>query len=330
MKTLLNVVMAREIDGDYQVKLEQIFSSDLPDLPVLVEVDYSSLNYKDALAVSGKSRICRRLPMVCGIDLAGTVIESSSDQWNVGDEILVNGYGLSETKWGGYAQQQRLEANSIVARPRSVSSQFAMSIGTAGYTSMLCVNALRDHGIEPESGPILVTGASGGVGSVAIVLLAKLGYEVVAVSGRESTHDYLRNLGASNVLNREEFDRDAKFLEAENWAGVIDSVGAKTLATAIAQTQYEGLVAACGLAGGVGLPASVMPFILRGVTLRGVDSVMASQAKRQRAWNDLAELIKPQDLQDVTRVEAMSELPKLASDLLEGRLQGRVVIDVNA
>lgn len=330
MKTLLNVVMAREIDGDYQVKLEQIFSSDLPDLPVLVEVDYSSLNYKDALAVSGKSRICRRLPMVCGIDLAGTVIESSSDQWNVGDEILVNGYGLSETKWGGYAQQQRLEENSIVARPRSVSSQFAMSIGTAGYTSMLCVNALRDHGIEPESGPILVTGASGGVGSVAIVLLAKLGYEVVAVSGRESTHDYLRNLGASNVLNREEFDRDAKFLEAENWAGVIDSVGAKTLATAIAQTQYEGLVAACGLAGGVGLPASVMPFILRGVTLRGVDSVMASQAKRQRAWNDLAELIKPQDLQDVTRVEAMSELPKLASDLLEGRLQGRVVIDVNA
>lgn len=330
MNDHINAIMAREVDGNYEVKLEHISPSELPDLPILVDVDYSSLNYKDALAVSGKSRICRRLPMVCGIDLAGTVIESASEQWHVGDEVLVNGYGLSETTWGGYAQQQRLEIESIIARPSGVSSQFAMSIGTAGYTSMLCVNALRDHGIEPASGPILVTGASGGVGSVAIVLLAKLGYEVVAVSGRESTHDYLHDLGASKVLSRQEFDRDATLLEAEVWAGVIDSVGAKTLATAIAQTQYEGMVTACGLAGGVSLPSSVMPFILRGVTLRGVDSVMASQAKRQRAWNDLAELIKPQDLQEVTRVESMSKLPQLALDLLEGRLQGRVVIDVNA
>jgi acrylyl-CoA reductase (NADPH) len=330
MKTNINAIVAREVDGDFQAKLEQIQSSDLPDLPVLVQVDYSSLNYKDALAVSDKNRICRRLPMVCGIDLAGTVLESSSEQWRAGDRVLVNGYGLSETKWGGYIQQQRLAAECLVARPSSISSQFAMSLGTAGYTSMLCVNALRDHGIKPADGPILVTGASGGVGSVAIVLLVKLGYDVVAVSGRSSTHEYLRGLGASKVLNREEFDRDAKFLEAENWSGVIDSVGAKTLATAIAQTKYEGLVAACGLAGGVGLPASVMPFILRGVTLRGVDSVHASQAKRQRAWNDLAELLTPEDLQDVTQVQPMSQLPKLALDLLEGRLQGRVVIDVNA
>ena len=326
----INAIMAREIDSSYQVRLEQISQADLPDLPVLVKVDYSSLNYKDALAVSGKTRICRRLPMACGLDLAGTVIESASDQWQAGDDIIVNGYGLSETQWGGYAQQQRLAPEWLMARPSSISSLFAMSIGTAGYTSMLCVNALRDHGVVPSSGPILVTGASGGVGSVAVILLAKLGYEVVAVSGRASTHDYLRSLGASKVMNREEFDRDSKLLEAENWAGVVDSVGAKTLATAIAQTHYEGVVAACGLAGGSGLPASVMPFILRGVTLRGIDSVMTSQANRQRAWADLAQLLSPQDLQAVTRVEPMSQLPALALDLLEGRVQGRLVIDVNA
>lgn len=330
MKKQINAIMAREVGSSYQAKFEQILSSDLPDLPVLVKVDYSSLNYKDALAVSGKTRICRRLPMACGLDLAGTVIQSASDQWQVGDDIIVNGYGLSETQWGGYAQQQRLAPEWLMARPSGISSLFAMSIGTAGYTSMLCVNALRDHGVEPSAGPILVTGASGGVGSVAVILLAKLGYEVVAVSGRASTHDYLRRLGASTVLNREEFDRDSRMLEAERWAGVVDSVGAKTLASAIAQTQYEGIVAACGLAGGSGLPSSVMPFILRGVTLRGIDSVMTSQANRQRAWADLAKLITPQDLQEVTRVAPMSQLPTLALDLLEGRIQGRVVIDVNA
>lgn len=329
MKTQINAIVAREVDGSFQAELEQIQSSDLPDLPVLVQVDYSSLNYKDALAVTDKSRICRRLPMVCGIDLAGTVLESASEQWQAGDQILVNGYGLSETHWGGYSQQQRLAAEWLVARPSSISSQFAMSLGTAGYTSMLCVNALRKHGLKPADGPILVTGASGGVGSVAIVLLAKLGYDVVAVSGRKSTHGYLLSLGASKVLDREELDREAKFLEAETWAGVVDSVGAKTLATAIAQTKYEGMVAACGLAGGVDLPASVMPFILRGVSLRGIDSVHASQATRQGAWNDLAELLTPEDLQDVTQVQPMSQLPTLALDLLEGRLQGRVVIDVN-
>lgn len=338
MTNSINVIIAREIDNDaetgakkqVQVKHEQIEHSDLPDLDVLVDIDYSSLNYKDALAVSGRAAICRQLPMVCGIDLAGTVVESKVDAWQAGDHVVVNGYGLSETQWGGYAQYARMSASWLVKRPEAISSKFAMAIGTAGYTAMLCVNALLDHGVKPEDGPILVTGASGGVGSVALVLLSKLGFTSVAVSGRESTHGYLKSLGASKVMGRDEFHRGSKTLEREVWAGAIDSVGSKTLACLISQIKYHGIVAACGLAGGADLPASVMPFILRSVTLRGVDSVMASQADRQRAWQDLAKLITMSDLESVCRVEPMSKVPQLADDLLAGRLQGRVVIDVNA
>ena len=334
MTQKINVIIAREsghsADKGVEVKHQEIEQSELPNLEVLVDIDYSSLNYKDALAVSGRAPICRQLPMVCGIDLAGTIVDSKSPAWQAGDKVIVNGYGLSETQWGGYAQQQRVSADWLVKRPDAISSKFAMAIGTAGYTAMLCVNALRDHGLKPEDGPILVTGASGGVGSVALVLLSKLGFTSVAVSGRESTHDYLKSLGASEVIGRDEFNRKSKAMERETWAGAIDSVGSKTLACLISQLKYDGIVAACGLAGGADLPATVMPFILRGVTLKGVDSVMASQANRQRSWHDLEQLITMSDLESVCQVEPMSKLPQLASDLLAGRLQGRIVIDVNA
>lgn len=324
-----NAIVARTDDAGYHVALEQLTKADLPSNEVLVKIDYSTLNYKDALAVTGASPICRRLPMVCGVDLAGHVIDSSSEAWRPGDRVLVNGFGLSETIWGGYAQFQSIAANHLVAIPEVFSTEQAMAIGTAGYTAMLCVQALQDHGLTPSDGPIVVTGASGGVGSVAIMLLATLGYAVTAVSGRESTHDYLRSLGASELLDREELDTKAKPLEKERWAGAVDSVGSKTLATVLAQTRREGMVAACGLAGGIDLPSTVMPFILRGVTLRGIDSVMASLERRQRAWDALAKHLDMQMLESVYQVKPMSDIANLAADLLAGELVGRTVVDVN-
>ncbi len=329
-KDTFNAVVARESDDGVLTSIAELNLDDLPDKEVLVKVDYSTLNYKDALAVTGRGRICRRMPMVCGIDLAGTVMQSESDVWSVGDKVLLNGYGSSETEWGGYSQYQRVSADHLLRIPPSYDSQTAMAIGTAGYTAMLCVQAIQDHGLQTVDGPVLVSGASGGVGSIALMLLSKLGYHSVAISGRESTHDYLKQLGATEVLARAEFDRVAKPLEAEAWAAGIDSVGSKTLATMLAQTRYDGIVAACGLAGGFDLPGSVMPFILRGITLKGIDSVMAPMARRQRAWQSLAGLISADDLTEVTTVKPMSALPDLAYDLLEGRLRGRVVIDVNA
>ena len=325
-----NAIVAHEVDGQVQAQLQQISIDDLPDNDVLVQIDFSTLNYKDALAVSGKSKICRSLPMVCGIDLAGTVIESSHPNWSSGDKVLVNGYGLSETQWGGYSQYQRVSADWLVAVPSSYSTQTAMALGTAGYTAMLCVQAIQDYGISPDDGPIVVSGASGGVGSVALKLLAKLNYESVAVSGRESTHDYLLELGASRVIARDELSRAAKPLEKEIWAAGIDTVGSTTLATMLAQTKYAGLVAACGLAGGFDLPTTVMPFILRSVVLQGIDSVMAPMSKRQRAWKRLAELLNEDDLSLMSSLQPMSQLPQLANDLLQGKLTGRVIIDVNA
>ncbi|RBP51320.1 MDR family oxidoreductase [Arenicella xantha] len=329
MQSTFNAIVARSDDAGYRVALEQLSRSELPDNEVLVKIDYSTLNYKDALAVTGASPICRRLPMVCGIDLAGIVVESKSSAWQSGDRVLVNGFGLSETEWGGYTQFQSVSSNYLVKIPEAFSAEQAMAIGTAGYTAMLCVHALQDHGLTPSHGPIVVTGASGGVGSVAISLLSTFGFEVVAVSGRESTHDYLRSLGASRILDRADLDAKAKPLEKEQWAGAVDSVGSRTLATLLARTNREGIVAACGLAGGVDLPSTVMPFILRGVTLRGIDSVMASLERRQRAWDDLARYLNMEQLQTVYKVEPMSDIPKLASDLLAGNLVGRIVVDVN-
>jgi len=268
---------------------------------------------------------------VCGIDLAGTVLKSSAAQYSPGDKVLVNGHGLSETVWGGYAQKQCLKSEWLTRLPDVFSTEHAMAIGTAGYTAMLCVNAIRDKGIRPEDGPVLVTGAAGGVGSVAVMLLSKLGYSVTAVTGRlEEAGAYLTELGASDMLARDELNRPAKPLEKELWAAAIDTVGGDILATILAQTKYEGLVAACGLAASAKLPSSVMPFILRGVTLRGVDSVMAGSDVRERAWSALAELLDLEKLTTVYRIEPMSKVIDLGAELLVGNIKGRVVIDVNA
>ncbi|MFZ5607982.1 MAG: MDR family oxidoreductase [Pseudomonadota bacterium] len=331
MTKTMKAIVARERDGVVEGRLEEVPLADLPDAPVLVDIAFSTLNYKDGLAVTGQTRIARRLPMICGIDLAGTVAESRDPAFAPGDKVVVNGFGLSETHWGGYAQKQRLRSEWLVRLPAAFSAEQAMAIGTAGYTAMLCVLALKDHGLAPGDGPVLVTGASGGVGSLAVMLLAKLGYEVVAASGRAVENaTFLKNLGAARVIERNALARAAKPLEAETWAGVIDSVGGETLATALAQMKYEGVVAACGLAGGAGLATTVIPFILRGVTLRGIDSVMASMDRRQRAWNALAELLDPMRLRAIYRVAPMSEVPRLAQDILAGRVRGRIVIDVNA
>jgi|TARA_B110000238_G_C16059608_1_gene409827 acrylyl-CoA reductase (NADPH) len=331
MTDTFNAIVAEDIDGRAKVALKQITLNDLPDEDVLVEIAYSTLNYKDGLAVAGKGKICRTLPLICGIDLAGTVVESRDANFIAGDKVLVNGFGLSEKYNGGYSQKQRLKPEWLVRIPDAFSAEETMAIGTAGYTSMLCVQAIQDHGVKPEDGPVLVTGAAGGVGSVAISLLSKLGYQVTAATGRvKETGQFLRDLGATDVIARDELSRDSKTLERETWAAVVDTVGDKMLACAIAQTKYEGLVAACGLAGGMGLPTSVAPFILRGVTLRGIDSVMASQERRQRAWNSLADLIDKIHLKTIYKIEPMSKLPELAQEIVAGKIRGRVVIDVNS
>ena len=331
MSESFNAIMAEDIDGRTKATLKKITLRDLPDEDVLVEIAYSTLNYKDGLAVSGKGKICRSLPLICGIDLAGTVIESRDPSFKPGDAVLVNGFGLSEKYNGGYTQKQRLKPEWLVRIPPGFTAEETMAIGTAGYTSMLCVQAIVDGGIEPEDGPVLITGAAGGVGSIAVSLLSRLGYQVTASTGRvDDTSDFLRKLGASEILPREELSRDSKPLERETWAAVIDTVGDKVLATALAQTKYEGVVAACGLAGGMGLQTSVAPFILRGVTLRGIDSVMASQERRQKAWDQLEKLIDKDHLKTIYCIEPMSNLPDLAQQIVAGTIQGRVVIDVNA
>ena len=331
MSEQFTAVVADEVEGRVKGQLTQLTLADLPDEDVLVAVSYSTLNYKDGLAVSGKGKICRSVPMVCGIDLAGEVIESKNPEWKAGDKVLVNGFGLSEKYWGGYTQKQRVKSEWLVRVPDAFSLEQTMAIGTAGYTSMLCVQAIQDHGVKSSDGPILVTGASGGVGSVAVMLLAKLGYEVVAATGRVSeSEEFLTSLGASSLIDRSELSRVCKPLERETWAAAVDSVGDQTLATILAGTKHEGIVAACGLAGGMGLPTSVAPFILRGVTLRGIDSAMASLSRRQRAWDSLSELVDMQKLEAIYQVEPMSRLPELADKILAGQIQGRVVIDVNA
>jgi len=329
MTDSISAIVAQETDQGVRGTLQQIDVADLPDEDVLVEVAYSTLNYKDGLAVSGKGKICRSLPMVCGIDLAGTVLESRSGEFSPGDKVVATGWGLGEKYWGGYTQQQRLRPDWLVRVPDTLSPEICMAIGTAGYTAMLCIQAIQDHGVTPESGPVIVTGATGGVGSVAVMMLAKLGFDVHAVSGKADAAEFLRELGASETIAREDLHRDSRPLESEQWAAAVDAVGSKTLATVLAQTRYGGIVTACGLAGGADLHTSVMPFILRGVTLAGIDSVMAPREKRQRVWTALAELIDAAQLKTIYRIEPMSELPQLADDIVAGRIKGRVVIDVN-
>jgi len=317
------------VDGKQQAGFRQLTLADLPDHDVLVEVAFSTVNYKDGLALSGKGRIARRTPMVGGIDLAGVVVESRSDKWVAGDKVVLNGWGLSETEWGGYSRYQRVKAEWLIALPQEFSLEQAMAIGTAGYTAALCVNALEDWGtIGVDDREVLVTGAAGGVGSVAVSLLASKGYKVTASTGRPETHDYLASLGASGFVERAALSEKGGPLQKERWAGAVDSVGSTTLANVLSQTVYGGAVAACGLAGGADLPATVLPHILRNVALLGIDSVMAPVAKRLRAWQILGQHLNPLHLQALTRIEPMSALPKIAEDIVAGRIRGRVVVEI--
>ena len=308
---------------------KQLTLADLPDHEVLVEVDFSTLNYKDGLVVSGnRNKVARKLPIVAGIDLAGTVIESRSPAWRAGDKVVVNGFGLSETHYGGYSRYARVKPEWLVRLPSVFRPEDAMAIGTAGYTSALCVDALVDFGLTKEAGEVLVTGAAGGVGSVAIALLAAAGLDVVASTGRPETHDYLKTLGAHSFVDRASLQEKGPPLQKERWAGAIDVVGGVTLANVLAQTKYGRGVAACGLAASADLPATVLPHILRSVALLGVDSVMAPMAKRERAWQRLARDLPAKKLAAMTRVEPMSKLVELAGSILAGQVRGRVVIDV--
>lgn len=320
-------LVARE-DGPAQ--FQQLTDADLPDGDVTVDVRYSSLNYKDGLAVTGTGKIVRRFPLVCGIDLAGTVSASDSPQYQPGDEVVLTGWGLSETRPGGYTQRQRVHSEHLVHKPAELSLSQSMAIGTAGLTAMLCVQALEDAGLSPETdGTVLVTGAGGGVGSVAIAVLAHLGYQVAAATGRPETHDYLRELGASEFVDRAELAEDSgRPLDKQRWAAAVDTVGGTTLATVLKQTDYRGSVAACGMAGGVGLPSSVMPFILRGVNLLGVDSVQCPTPIRAAAWQRLATDLPLDKLDAITNVQPFDAVPQLATEILQGQTRGRVVVDV--
>ncbi|WP_436094910.1 MDR family oxidoreductase [Bosea sp. LjRoot237] len=330
MNDSFRAMMIVDHEGRPRAEFRDLSLADLPDHDVLVEITFSTLNYKDGLAISGKGRIARRLPMVAGIDLAGTVVESRSPDWRPGDKVLVNGWGLSETEWGGYARFQKLKPQWLTRLPEAFTFEEAMGIGTAGYTAALCVDALEDWGaIVPGGREVLVTGAAGGVGSTAVSLLARKGYTVTAATGRPETHAYLSELGATGFVERAALAEKGGPLQKERWGGAVDSVGSTTLANVLAQTAYGGAVAACGLAGGMDLPASVAPHILRSVSLLGVDSVMAPAAKRDRAWKTLANHLDKAQLGRIARVEPMSALPALAEDIVAGKIRGRVVIDVS-
>jgi len=308
--------------------LRECSDADLPEGDITVAVSHSSLNYKDGLVVTGSGRIARSYPMVCGIDLAGVVEASDSPDWRAGDEVLVTGWGLSETHPGGYTQRQRVRSEWLTRRPPSFTLAQCMAIGTAGLTAMLCLLALERAGVSAGDGEeVLVTGAGGGVGSVAVALLAGLGHRVAAATGREALHDYLRELGAASIVAREELDQPSKPLESARWSGAIDTVGSQTLATVLAQTRYGGAVAACGRAGGSDLPTTVAPFILRGVSLLGIDSVMCPAALREIAWSRLERDLPAARLDAMTTVEPLSRVPELAAEILAGRIRGRVVIE---
>ncbi len=307
--------------------IEQIDESQLPEGDVVVAVDYSSLNYKDGLAITGKGKIIRNFPMVPGIDLAGQVLSSEDSRYKEGDAVVLTGWGVGENHWGGMAQKASLKADWLVPLPQGFSAKQAMMVGTAGFTAMLCVQALLDAGIKPEDGPVLVTGASGGVGSVAVTLLAQLGYKVSAVTGRvEQNGPLLEKLGASQIIDRSEFEEPARPLEKQVWAGAVDTVGSKVLAKVLAQMDYNSAVAACGLAGGFDLPTTVMPFILRNVRLQGVDSVNCPQDKRVAAWESLAKLLPASYFEQACTEISLEQAPQYAEEITNGQVTGRVVI----
>lgn len=322
-------ILIEKDDAGYRANIKEIDEAQLPEGDVTVRVAYSTLNYKDGLAITGKGPVVRRFPMVPGIDLVGTVESSTHAEYQPGDSVLLNGWGVGEGHWGGLAQKARLKGDWLVPLPKQFSPLQAMAIGTAGYTAMLCVLALERHGVKPEHGEILVSGAAGGVGSVAIAVLAKLGYTVVAVSGRSEEADYLKRLGASEVLNRADFSSPGKPLGKERWAGAVDVVGSHTLANICATTKYRGVVTACGLAGGMDFPATVAPFILRGVTLAGIDSVMCPRPERLEAWRRLGTDLDISKLEMISHEISLSEAIPNALKLVNGEIRGRVIVDVN-
>ncbi|CAH8211579.1 MDR family oxidoreductase [Vibrio aestuarianus] len=324
---MFNALILNQQDKRTLAAIEQIDESQLPEGDVLIAVDYSSLNYKDGLAITGKGKIIRNFPMVPGIDLAGKVIESQDERYQAGDEVVLTGWGVGENHWGGMAQKARLKADWLVPLAQGLDSKKAMMIGTAGFTAMLCVQAILDAGIKPENGEILVTGASGGVGSVAVTLLANLGYKVAAVTGRvEQNGPLLEKLGASRIIDRVEFEEPARPLEKQIWAGAVDTVGSKVLAKVLAQMDYNSTVAACGLAGGFDLPTTVMPFILRNVRLQGVDSVSCPLEKRIAAWESLAKLLPASYFEQACNEIALADAPQYAEAITNGQVTGRVVI----
>ena len=315
-------------EGGFLAAITDTDESQLPEGNVLVQVEYSTLNYKDGLAITNKGPVVRSWPMVAGIDGAGTVLESTHAGWKTGDKFVHNGWGLGETRWGLMSERARLEGDWLVKLPAAFTTRQAMAIGTAGYTAMLCVLALERNGVTPASGEVLVTGASGGVGSVAVALLSKLGYTVMAATGKLSEETYLKQLGATSVLDRAELSEPGKPLQKERWAAVVDAVGSHTLANACAQTRYGGVVAACGLAQGADFPATVMPFILRGVTLAGIDSVMAPLARRQQAWDRLATDLDPAKLEAIVEEVPLERAVAKAAELMAGRVRGRIVVKI--
>ena len=322
-------ILIEKDEAGYRASLTDLDEAGLPEGDVTVRVSHSTLNYKDALAITGKGPVVRKFPMVPGIDLAGTVEHSTHPDYKTGEAVILNGWGVGETHWGGLAQKARMNGNWLVPLPGQFTPQQAMAIGTAGYTAMLCVLTLERHGVTPAHGEILVTGAAGGVGSIAMAVLSRLGFNVVAVSGRPSEADYLKSLGAVEVLDRAMFAAPSKPLGKERWAGAVDVVGSHTLANVCATTKYRGVVTACGLAGGMDFPATVAPFILRGVTLAGIDSVMCPRRERLEAWRRLGSDLDISKLTAISNEVGLSEVMPLAGQLLNGEVRGRVVVDVN-
>jgi acrylyl-CoA reductase (NADPH) len=320
--------IAQRGEGGPQLAWTELGEADLMEGNVTVRVSHSTVNYKDALALTGKAPIIRRWPMIPGIDLAGTVAASSHPDYRAGDEVILNGWEAGVSHYGGYAQVARVNGDWLVKKPVGLAAAETMAIGTAGYTAMLCVLALERHGLVPASGPVVVTGAAGGVGSVAVALLATLGYHVIASTGRQSEAGYLKGLGAAEVIDRAELAGPAKPLGKERWTGGIDVAGSHTLANVLSMTRYGGTVAACGLAQGMDLTTSVAPFILRGVTLAGIDSVMAPKAARVEAWERLARDLDRDRLKAMTETRPISEAPALASDVLAGKVRGRIVLEL--
>jgi acrylyl-CoA reductase (NADPH) len=325
---MFKALLLEKTDSGVLASVQAIGEARLPEGDVLASVAHSTLNYKDALAITGRGPVVRSWPMVAGIDGAGTVLESRHPDWQAGDSFIHNGWGLGETRWGLMAERASLEGRQLVKLPEAFTPRQAMAIGTAGYTAMLCVMALEERGLQTGQGEVLVTGATGGVGSTAIALLSRLGYSVVAATGKASEQAYLTALGAASVIDRASLSAPGKPLQKERWAGVVDTLGSHTLANACAQTQYGGVVAACGLAQGADFPTTVMPFILRGVTLAGIDSVMAPLTKRQQAWARLARDLDAAKLESMVTEVSLAQAPEWAQALMEGRVRGRVVVKI--